>query len=93
MSPMAAGNLFSLVFGHNLDAHDGSRADARGAGTHMAASPPQCLDGLECYVDTIYLTVGATFLSMLLSVWAGYRDRQKIALARHRKRLRRGGLA
>ncbi|EDQ98764.1 uncharacterized protein LACBIDRAFT_192361 [Laccaria bicolor S238N-H82] len=64
LSPMAAGNLFSLVFGRNLDAHE--------------ASPSQCGQGLECYVATIYLTIGATFLSILLSLWAGWRDWRKI---------------
>ncbi|KJA16098.1 hypothetical protein HYPSUDRAFT_47749 [Hypholoma sublateritium FD-334 SS-4] len=88
MSPMAAGNFFSLIFGRNLDAHDpGTTDDA--LLTRVAASAPQCLEGIECYVDTIYLTAGATFLSMLLSIWAGYRDRQKIAAARHQRRLRR----
>ncbi|PPQ80753.1 hypothetical protein CVT26_006964 [Gymnopilus dilepis] len=78
MSPIIAGNLFSLIFGRNLDAHDGS-APASAAAMLTA---PQCLQGLECYVDTIYLTTGATFLAVLLSIWAGYRDRRKIAASR-----------
>ncbi|KIJ96456.1 hypothetical protein K443DRAFT_107199 [Laccaria amethystina LaAM-08-1] len=64
LSPMAAGNFFSLVFGRNLDMH--------------GASMTRCGQGLECYVATIYLTIGATFLSMLLSLWAGSRDRRKM---------------
>lgn len=88
MSPMAAGNFFSLIFGRNLDAHDPGSTD-EALLTRVAASAPQCLEGIECYVDTIYLTAAATFLSMLLSIWAGYRDRQKIAAARHQRRLRR----
>ncbi|KAF9474613.1 MFS general substrate transporter [Pholiota conissans] len=81
LSPMAAGNLFSVAFGQNLDAHDSNRDK-----TTVVAAAPQCLEGLECYVDTIYLTSAATFLSVLLSIWAGYRDRQKIAAARTSKR-------
>ncbi|KAF5309184.1 hypothetical protein D9619_012743 [Psilocybe cf. subviscida] len=83
MAPMAAGNLFSIAFGSNLDAHDGAKS--------TAASAPQCLEGLNCYVGTIYLTAGATFLSVLLSVWAGRRDRRKINAARRRKISRRAG--
>ena len=42
---------------------------------------PQCLLGLNCYVDTIYLTMLATFLAILLRIWAGYReDRMKIEI-------------
>ncbi|KAF8905752.1 major facilitator superfamily domain-containing protein [Gymnopilus junonius] len=78
MSPIIAGNLFSLIFGHNLDAHDGSEP-ATGA---TVITAPQCLQGLECYVNTIYLTTAATFLAMLLSIWAGLRDRRKIAASR-----------
>ena len=79
LSPMVAGNLFSLVFGRNLDAHDSTR--------HVVPNPPQvyspqCLLGLRCYLDSIYLTMIATFLAVLLSIWAGYRDRQKIAVLR-----------
>ena len=88
MSPIAAGNLFSLVFGRNLDAHDPGRTD-EAVLARVAASAPQCLEGIKCYVDTIYLTAGATFLAMLLSIWAGYRDYQKIAAARHQRRMRR----
>jgi hypothetical protein len=85
MSPIVAGNLFSLVFGRNLDAHDGSSVKSSVIRSAVAAAP-QCLEGLECYVNTIYLTSGATFLSVLLSIWAGYRDREKIAASRLRKR-------
>jgi hypothetical protein len=80
---MVAGNLFSIAFGNNLDAHDGVKT--------TAASAPQCSEGLNCYVATIYLTAGATFLSVLLSVWAGYRDRRKINAARRRQVSRRTG--
>ena len=84
LSPIGAGNLFSLIFGRNLDAH-------RSSPTHDALlnpspvhvySAPQCLLGLNCYLDTIYITMLATFLAILLSIWAGYRDRLKIAMSR-----------
>ena len=78
LSPMAGGNLFSIVFGRNLDKHDVTNANDQAA----PFAAPRCLLGLECYVDTLYLTAGATFLGMLLSIWAGYRDRRKIAASR-----------
>ncbi|KAF8147204.1 major facilitator superfamily domain-containing protein [Crassisporium funariophilum] len=88
MSPMAAGNLFSVIFGRNLDAHDAAPPHhARSAADIVSA--PQCLQGLACYVDTIYLTIAATFVSLLLSIWAGYRDRQKIAASYRTKVSRR----
>jgi len=62
LSPIGAGNLFSLAFGRNLDAHDSPPP-------HHTLNPPltdvystpRCLQGLSCYVDTIYLTMFATF--------------------------------
>ena len=48
-------------------------------------SVPQCLLGLNYYLDAIYLTMLATFLAILLSIWAGYRDTLKIAMSRRAK--------
>src|ERR1700678_1081973 len=79
---MAAGNLFSLIFGRklNLDAHDSPPIhDALKSPLAHVYSAPRYLEGIHCYVDSIYLTMLATFLAILLSVWAGYRDRLKIA--------------
>ena len=41
--------------------------------------------GLNCYLEAIYLTMFATFLAILLSIWAGYRDALKIAMSRGTK--------
>jgi len=82
VSPMVAGNLFSLVFGRNLDAHEST---GRHAPLTHVYSAPRCLLGLECYLDTVYLTMAATFLAILLSIWAGYRDRMKVAMLRKTK--------
>ncbi|KAF8839373.1 MFS general substrate transporter [Paxillus ammoniavirescens] len=65
LAPLIGGNLFSLMFGRNLDAH---------------AQPPsehQCFDGRECYVDSLKVTMVACVVSLGLSVWAGIRDGQK----------------
>lgn len=75
LSPMAAGNLFSLVFGRNLDAHEASPSQLS---VPEVSAEPRCGLGLECYVATIYLTIGATFFSILLSLWAGWRDWRKM---------------
>ena len=93
LSPMAGGDLFSIIFGKNLDKHHVTNINDQ-APTAKAASfaAPQCLLGLECYVDTLYLTAGATFLAILLSIWAGYRDRRKITASREKEEFsRRGG--
>ena len=77
-----ASNLFPLVFGRNLDAHDSTRNhDVLNPPLTHVYSPPQCLLGLKCYSDAIYLSMVSTFLGVLLSIYAGYRDRSKIALA------------
>jgi len=89
MSPMVAGNLFSLMFGRNLDAHDGvSNRPSTTPATVLSA--PLCLSGLPCYVNTIYVTTAANFLAIVLSIWAGYRDRQKIASSQRRRLPPRG---
>ena len=82
-----AGNLFSLVFGRNLDARSSPVQDAlldspRPINVYSA---PQCLLGLRCYRDTIYVTMLTTFIAILLSIWAGYRDWLKIAMLRETK--------
>jgi hypothetical protein len=78
MSVLVGGNIFSFVFGRNLDAHD--RLSTLASQSHPPSiDPVQCLEGLDCYVAAIYLTLSATFVSIVLSVWAGYREKQKIA--------------
>ena len=77
-----ASRLFPLVFGRNLDAHDGTRDhDALNPPFTHVYSPPQCLLGLKCYSDAIYFTMVTTLLAILLSIYACYRDRLKIAMA------------
>ena len=90
LSPMVAGNFFSLVFGRNLDAHEHAPFPSSHTHAHTphhytqytsslaTRKAPQCLQGKECYVDTLYLTVAATFLAILLSAVAAWRDKKKI---------------
>ncbi|EAU82411.2 hypothetical protein CC1G_11097 [Coprinopsis cinerea okayama7 len=133
MSPMFAGNFFSLVFGYTLDknedfedapASDDGLLSPRSIGVsmvrralaavpallHRAAQSPdslppppllsstnattpatanphpnpihiRCSKGLECYIESLYLTMGATLLAIGLTVWASWRDRRKIGRA------------
>ncbi|KAJ4479063.1 major facilitator superfamily domain-containing protein [Lentinula aciculospora] len=80
LSPLFGGNIFSVAFGRNLDAHERS--------TESSYMPPparipsrQCLDGLSCYVDSLHLTIGACSCALALSIWAVLRDRKKVAAA------------
>jgi hypothetical protein len=88
MSLLAGGNLFSLAFGRNLDAHS---EHSRIPSPNSESEPVQCLQGLDCYVHGIYLTIGATFLSILLCVWAGYREKQKNSISHTSSRSKRVG--
>lgn len=85
MSPMISGNLFSIIFGRNFDAHEGVQISSPGDSLKLirdsdptTSTDLRCIQGLECYVDTIHLTIGVTLLSILLSVWAGWRDKRRI---------------
>ncbi|KAK7438917.1 hypothetical protein VKT23_017844 [Stygiomarasmius scandens] len=75
VSPLIGGNIFSVAFGRNLDAHESPVTP------HLIVDGQpqnQCRDGRACYVDTIYLTIAACALTALLSVWAGWRDHKRI---------------
>ncbi|KAG6915674.1 hypothetical protein DXG01_010504 [Tephrocybe rancida] len=82
-SPIVAGNIFSVVFGRNLDSHDLSSPDV----AHSTVVSTTCTLGRGCYVDALYLTTAGCFLAIILSVWAGLRDRRKLAAgAAHQNR-------
>ncbi|KAG1852357.1 major facilitator superfamily domain-containing protein [Suillus tomentosus] len=84
LSPLVGGNIFSLLFGRNLDSH----ASDDDTGTHSSLplvrrgglpSEHQCFDGRDCYVSSLYVTVTACLIALGLSVWAGMRDQRKTA--------------
>ncbi|KAG6918742.1 hypothetical protein DXG01_011933 [Tephrocybe rancida] len=70
-SPIVPGNLFVMAFGRILDAHDKPLVNLATLSTSVAKT---CMLGRECYVDALYLTMSACFLSLLLSIWAAWRD-------------------
>ena len=66
------GNLFSIAFGRNLDAHEPPfEANAM---TSPSIANTRCLDGRGCYVQTLYMTIWACMIALGLSFWAGRRD-------------------
>ncbi|KAF8812664.1 MFS general substrate transporter [Phlegmacium glaucopus] len=78
ISPVFSANLLAFLFGRILDAHrDKTVQDLSLSAFQAYGGPPRCLQGRDCYIHAIYLTIGATFLSLLISLWAGYRDSQK----------------
>lgn len=86
LSPIFGGNLFSIAFGRNLDAHSPSSTERTSPPTLKSnlsradtpsESETQCIEGQSCYVASLYITVAACCLALVLSIWAGWRDRQK----------------
>lgn len=82
LAPIFGGNIFSLVFGHNMDVHSSDGVP------NPANVARQCRIGRLCYVETLYLTNAACFLCVLLSVLAGWRDRRKLANAEEERKRR-----
>ncbi|KNZ80818.1 hypothetical protein J132_04247 [Termitomyces sp. J132] len=103
IAPVICGNIFAVVFGRNLDAHDNGPSLSFSPSSSPPPSPPPlppssrdplktsatialpsstCTLGRKCYVDAIYLTLFACFVALGLSVWAGWRDRQRMGLRR-----------
>jgi hypothetical protein len=77
-----AGNLFSLAFGRNLDAHSRPLEDVaeqlwRRGGLPSVDSGRQCLEGRLCYVDSVKLTIVACIVGFMLSVVGAIQDRRK----------------
>jgi hypothetical protein len=83
-----AGNLFSLAFGSNLDAHSRPLEDVvpmwKRGGLPISDDDRQCLEGRLCYSESINLTIVACLVAFGLSIFTGYRD--------HRKRSQAAGL-
>ena len=80
ISPFFSINLLSFLFEQTFDAHDDKSVENVLPSAFRACDvPPRCLQSCDCYVDAIYFTIGTTFLSFLLSLWAGYRDSWKAA--------------
>ncbi|KAJ7661486.1 major facilitator superfamily domain-containing protein [Mycena polygramma] len=86
LSPLAGGNLFSIAFGRNLDAHEPGESTAAVAAAAATRAPSafaahQCLEGRSCYIATLSLTGTACFAAFLLSALAAWRERRKVMAA------------
>jgi len=63
LSPLVAGNIFSLVFGRIFDAHS----------THIAHRM-HCLEGVRCYSASLYMTTFGCLCALILALVAAKRD-------------------
>ena len=82
LAPLIGGNLFSILFGRNIDAHVISASTDPKPITEAAlprAPGPggQCLEGRVCYASTMTVTTFACLLALILSLVAAWRDRRK----------------
>ncbi|KAH0832921.1 major facilitator superfamily domain-containing protein [Lanmaoa asiatica] len=87
-SPVVGGNLFSLMFGHNLDTHAPVQDTRSSSASRVWSlsnlvsrelpSEHQCFDGKACYLGSLQVTLIACIASLGLSWWAGIRDGQKM---------------
>lgn len=75
LAPVVGGNILSLAFGENLDAHepkdDGLLSVRSGVGAHS-----DCKLGRECYVGTLHLTTGLCAVALGMTVWTA--DRKSV---------------
>ncbi|KIK64717.1 hypothetical protein GYMLUDRAFT_258739 [Collybiopsis luxurians FD-317 M1] len=79
-SSILGGTLFSVAFGRNLDTHfERWSNESTLSHMHLSSEIPagQCLKGLECYVDSLRLSIWACSGALGLSVWAAWRDQRK----------------
>jgi hypothetical protein len=75
LCPLIFANIFSVAFGRNLDAHTPPRVAVPSL---PDTASELCLEGRQCYVDSLQLTTAACVLALAISVWAGWRDRRKL---------------
>ncbi|KAF8531646.1 major facilitator superfamily domain-containing protein [Gautieria morchelliformis] len=81
LAPLLGGNIFSVLFGWNVDAHVPRSTDLT-SGPRAPASglAGQCFEGRVCYASTLLITTLACVLALFLSVVAAWRDRRKANL-------------
>ncbi|KAI6106166.1 major facilitator superfamily domain-containing protein [Pisolithus croceorrhizus] len=95
LAPLIGGNIFSIIFGRNIDAHTPhedtntsrgvTRATITAGGDVLrdALSERRCFAGQECYVSSLKITLMACMVALILSTWAARRDK-------HRQKARKG---
>lgn len=85
LAPMIGGNIFSIAFGRNLDAHAPSEPEdpsissaftfsSLGIRAGTSDSSHQCLQGKECYIESLLMTTTACSIALVLALYAAWRD-------------------
>ncbi|KAI9830949.1 MAG: hypothetical protein M1819_005332 [Sarea resinae] len=64
MAPIISGNLFNIVYGRIYDHHSAVLEDGQ----------RDCPDGLNCYRSAYWVTFGASFLALAVSLWSVRHD-------------------
>jgi len=82
IAPAFGGNLFSLLFGKNLDAHDPHDIESLGTNAAFSDASHQCLEGRLCYVDTLRLTTLACSIALCMSIYASWKDWRRLKAQR-----------
>lgn len=84
LAPLIGGNIFSIMFGRNLDAHtpreeeeNTSHNVSRFFGGGVSSEQHRCLMGRECYVSSLRVTLVACMVALALSTWAATRDERR----------------
>jgi len=65
LSPLVAGNVFSMLFGRILDSHSSRDEDGM-----------RCLEGARCYSASLYVTTWACLFALILASVAVKRDQR-----------------
>lgn len=58
------GNIFNLIYGHIYDQHSIILPDGR----------RDCKDGLYCYRNAYFVTLGASLVGVMISLWSIHHD-------------------
>ena len=67
MAPVLSGNIFNLVYGATLDAHS----------DHPEGEERVCLDGKRCYTTAYVVTLFASVLGVMWSLWCVRHDQRE----------------
>lgn len=65
LSPLVMGNVLSITFGRILDAH-----------STYSEYGMRCLEGAQCYSESLYLSASACFCALILGCMAAKRDQK-----------------
>ena len=64
LSPIIFGNLFNLIYGRIYDRHS----------IILPGGQRDCKEGLYCYRDAYFVTLGASLIGVLISLWSIHHD-------------------